>query len=135
MNTKWMMIMLIQWRMKKIKIMDLPYNNWIFAAKLHLTLYLLCCCIIYETEWMPQMQMMLEEWIYIRKLSCGFTPDYISTGSKWMMNVFWGRGEVEKYIEPVDSLYEIVNLSLTDLSSRNSIWTYVCVCAKKYTVC
>ena len=39
-------------------------------------------------------------YIYIRKLSCGFTPDYISTGSKWMMNVFWGRGEVEKYIEP-----------------------------------
>ena len=31
--------------MKKIKIMDLPYNNWIFAAKLHLTLYLLCCVL------------------------------------------------------------------------------------------
>ena len=26
---------------------------------------------------------------------------------------------------------EIVNLPLTDLSSRNSIWTYVCFCAKR----
>ena len=134
MNTKWMMIMLIQWRMKKIKIMDLPYNNWIFAAKLHLTLYLLCCVLYMRMNECPKCRWCWRS-EYIRKLSCGFTPDYISTGSKWMMNVFWGRGEVEKYIEPVDSLYEIVNLSLTDLSSRNSIWTYVCVCAKKYTVC
>ena len=46
--------------------------------------------------------------------------------------MFFGEGgsAAEKYIEEqpaiVDSLYEIVNLSVTDLSSRNSIWTYVC---------